>query len=93
MAVVKNQVFHTRIKHIELQYHFVHKLIMDGDVETVYGPTIENGMEMFMKSLGRDLLSNIFIDSIGLEGSGGHWGGVLDIDSHATWVPTKDPYF
>lgn len=36
MAIIKNLVFHACMKHIKIQYHYVHELIVDGEVELVY---------------------------------------------------------
>ena len=32
MAISKSPIFHARKKHIEIQYHFVRELIMDGEI-------------------------------------------------------------
>lgn len=57
MAIVKNPMFHTRTKHIEIQYHFLHELIMDGEVNLVYCAFVEiECYRIFTKALGRDLL-------------------------------------
>ena len=44
------------MKDIEFQYHFVHELIMDGEVDLVYCLTTDNATDIFVKALGRDLL-------------------------------------
>ena len=36
VVIAKNPMFQTHTKHIEIQYHFVRKLIMDGEVDLVY---------------------------------------------------------
>ena len=56
MAIAKKPYFHARTKHIEIQYHFVRELIMDGEVDLVYCLTEENTMDIFIKALGRELL-------------------------------------
>ncbi|MCO5611074.1 hypothetical protein L7F22_065324 [Adiantum nelumboides] len=52
MAIARNPVFHAHTKHIEVQYHFVRELILDGEVEMElildgevemeYCPTMDN---------------------------------------------------
>ena len=42
-----NLVFHAYTKHIEIQYHFVHEQIMDGEIDLVYCPIEENTMDIF----------------------------------------------
>ena len=54
MAIAKKHVFHVHTKHIEIQYHFVRKLIMDGEVELVYCPIGDNVVDIFMKAPKRD---------------------------------------
>ena len=56
MAIAKKSVFHARTKHIEIQYHFVPELIMAGEVDLVYYPIKENAADIFIKTLGRELL-------------------------------------
>ncbi|MCO5570176.1 hypothetical protein L7F22_023894 [Adiantum nelumboides] len=56
MAIARNPVFHARTKHIEVQYHFVRELILDGEVEMEYCPTMDNCADIFTKSLGSKTL-------------------------------------
>ncbi|MCO5578197.1 hypothetical protein L7F22_032035 [Adiantum nelumboides] len=51
MAIARNPVFHARTKHIEVQYHFVRELILDGKVEMEYCPTMDNCADIFTKAL------------------------------------------
>ena len=39
MQLSKNPVFHARTKHIEVHYHFVHKRVLNGEVELRYVKT------------------------------------------------------
>ena len=55
MAIAKNPRFHTFTKYIEIQYHFVRELIMDGEIDLVYCSTTKNVVDIFTKTLGRDL--------------------------------------
>jgi len=59
IAIPKNHVFHDRTKHIEIQYHFVHEMIMLEDVKIIYYPTIENFADIFTKALYRDKLERL----------------------------------
>ncbi|MCO5611850.1 hypothetical protein L7F22_066109 [Adiantum nelumboides] len=56
MAIARNPVFHARTKHIEVQYHFVRELILDGEVEMEYCPTMDNCADIFTKALGSKTL-------------------------------------
>ncbi|MCO5603060.1 hypothetical protein L7F22_057204 [Adiantum nelumboides] len=56
MAIARNPVFHVRTKHIEVQYHFVRELILDGEVEMEYCPTMDNCADIFTKALGSKTL-------------------------------------
>ncbi|MCO5571598.1 hypothetical protein L7F22_025344 [Adiantum nelumboides] len=56
MAIARNPVFHARTKHIEVQYHFVRELILDGEVEMEYCPMMDNCADIFTKALGSKTL-------------------------------------
>ena len=56
MVIAKNSVFHTRAKHIEVQYHYVWELINDEIVELEYCPTSKNASDIFTKALGVEQL-------------------------------------
>lgn len=56
IAIARNPVFHARTKHIEVQYHFVRELILDGEVEMEYCPTMDNCADIFTKALGSKTL-------------------------------------
>ena len=59
IAIPKNLVFHSRTKHIEIQYHFVRELILSEEVEMIYCPTTENCADIFTKALCRDKLERL----------------------------------
>ncbi|MCO5556773.1 hypothetical protein L7F22_010325 [Adiantum nelumboides] len=60
MAIARSPVFHARTKHIEVQYHFVRELILDGEVEMEYCPTMDNCADIFTKVLGSKTLERHF---------------------------------
>ena len=51
MAIARNFVFHDHTKHIEVQYHFVWKLILDKEVDMEYCPTMDYCADIFTKAL------------------------------------------
>ena len=56
IQLAKNPVFHTRTKHIEVHYHFVHERVLSGEVELQYVPTDRQTADIFTKPLGLDKL-------------------------------------
>ncbi|MCO5571808.1 hypothetical protein L7F22_025556 [Adiantum nelumboides] len=56
MAISKNPVLHARTRHIEIQYHYVQKLIEDEIVELEYCSIEDNYADIFTKALGKDHL-------------------------------------
>ena len=65
IQLAKNHVFHARIKHIEVHYHFVHERVLSGEVELVYVPTDRHIADIFTKPLGLDKLRQ-FSSALGL---------------------------
>ncbi|XP_020259791.1 nicotinate-nucleotide pyrophosphorylase [carboxylating], chloroplastic-like [Asparagus officinalis] len=55
--LVKNQVFHVRIKHINVRYHFVRDVLEDGDVELVNVCIKDNPVDMLTKVVPTNSLS------------------------------------
>ena len=47
-----NPMYHARIKHIEVHYHFVREKVLVGDIDLVYVNTEEHVASMFTKALG-----------------------------------------
>ena len=50
IALVKDNKFHARTKHIDLHYHFVCEAVEDGKIKMEYIPTSENVMDIFTKA-------------------------------------------
>lgn len=46
----KNQQIHSRIKHIDIRYHFVREQIENGSIEVFKVHTSENAVDMLTKS-------------------------------------------
>ena len=49
--MTKNPSFHARTKHIDVQYHFIRKLVDDGRIVLIYCGTNEQEANIFTKSL------------------------------------------
>ena len=50
-----NPFYHTRSKHIELQYHFVREKIEYKEIELIYCNTSDNVADIFTKLVGEIL--------------------------------------
>jgi phosphopantetheinyl transferase (holo-ACP synthase) len=53
IALAKDNKFHSRTKHIDVRYHFIHKAVEDEKVSVVYIPTDENPVDIFTKPLAK----------------------------------------
>ena len=65
IQLVKNPIFHARIKHIEVHYHFVCEHVLSGEVKLQYVPTNWQTTDTFTKPLGMDKLRQ-FSGALGL---------------------------
>ena len=47
--LVKNQVYHVRMKYIDVRFYFVREILDEGDIELQMVHTKENHVDMFTK--------------------------------------------
>src|SRR5262249_24288352 len=50
IAMTKNPVHHTRTKHIDVQYHFIHKQVENNNIELQYCPTDDMVADILTKA-------------------------------------------
>jgi hypothetical protein len=65
IALAKDNKFHSRTKHIDLRYHFIHEVVEDGKVKMKYIPTAENFSDIFTKALAKPKFTQ-FVGMLGL---------------------------
>jgi hypothetical protein len=53
IALAKDNKFHTRTKHIDIRYHFIHEAIENGSINMQYIPTNDNIAYIFTKPLAK----------------------------------------
>ena len=51
--LAKNQVYHTRTKHIDVRFHFVREILDEGDIKLLKIHTKENLADMLTKVVSR----------------------------------------
>ncbi len=54
IVFVKNSQFHARIKHIDIQIHFIRKKVIEGSIDLFYVLTDQMIADGLIKSLTRD---------------------------------------
>ena len=64
LALAKDNKFHSRTKHIDLHYHFIHEAVEDRKFEVTYIPTEDNIANIFTKSLAKPKFSR-FVGMLG----------------------------
>ncbi len=52
IQLAKNPVFHARMKHIEVHYHFIREKVLAGEIDLTYVNTEDQVDEIFTKVLG-----------------------------------------
>ena len=54
MLLAKNSIHHSRMKHIDMQYHFIREKLESGVIELKYCPTEHMVADVLTKALSRD---------------------------------------
>ena len=65
IAIVQNNKFHARTKHIDIRYHFIREAVEQGTIAVNYVPTSENVADGFTKPLARPAFE-IFVRELAL---------------------------
>ena len=68
IVLEKDNKFHARTKHIDLQYHFICEVVEDGKIQVKYIPMDDNVSDIFTKPLLRPKFAK-FVESLGLRRS------------------------
>ena len=53
ITLSKDNKFHSRMKHIDLRYHFIREAVDEGKINVLYLPTADNVADIFTKALAR----------------------------------------
>ncbi|MCO5569015.1 hypothetical protein L7F22_022721 [Adiantum nelumboides] len=66
IQLVRNSVFHARMKHIEVHYHFIRERVLDGDIDLDYVGTEDRAADFTTKALDAEKLLRRFREMLGL---------------------------
>ena len=66
LALASNPIFHARIKHIEVDCHFVHEKVLNRDMVLKYISTLDQLVDLFTKSLSSPRFRVLSFKLIGL---------------------------
>ena len=65
IVLTKDNKFHSQMKHINLQFHFIREAVEDNKLSITYVPTKENVVNIFTKVLARPKFKG-FVERLGL---------------------------
>jgi len=65
ISLAKDNKFHSRMKHIDLWYHFIREAVEEGKINVTYIPTEDNVANIFTKSLAKPKFVR-FVKMLGL---------------------------
>ena len=57
IIIAKNDIQHNRIKHIDIQHHFIREQVKDKKIELIWIPTQQQQADILTKGLGRNLFN------------------------------------
>lgn len=60
IKISKNQVMHSRTKHIDIRYHFLKERVAEGEVKLDFIPTTEQVACIFTKPLPKDVFKYLY---------------------------------
>nr|GEW42714.1 hypothetical protein [Tanacetum cinerariifolium] len=70
IAILNNQVLHSRTKHIDIRYHFIRDQVLKGDIELNFIPTQYQLADIFTKPLEESTFKRLIVE-IGEIGANG----------------------
>lgn len=62
ISISNDVMFHQRTKHIDIQYHFIRNLVIDGIIDTYYCPTLDMVADILTKGLPRAQHEKLTVD-------------------------------
>jgi hypothetical protein len=66
ILLAKNSAFHSKIKHIQLRYHFIRSTLEDENLKLEKTHTSQNPVDMLTKGVTREKLSSLLV-SVGIQ--------------------------
>jgi len=60
ILLANNPVYHARIKHIEVHYHFIREKVLAKEIDLIHVSTEDQVVDIFTKALGTNKLRKFF---------------------------------
>ncbi|CAH9091148.1 unnamed protein product [Cuscuta epithymum] len=88
LALAANPIHHERIKHVEIDCHFIREWIQSGVIHTLYVPSRFQLADILTKPLGKDtfhfLLSKMSVQNLYSPLEGGYWSSQIKVNKEDT---------